>query len=156
MCAQSDVCLCVQLFVCACVQLSGRDVCVRAQSEVCVCVQLCLCVCLRVLSPILCDPTDCSSPGSSVQEFWSGLPFRPPGGLPHLGIESTSLESPALPGGFFFFFFFYHSLHRGSGPRELLGLSGMGQGALCWPVRPRLEKSWVMEETGFLCIGPPQ
>ena len=106
MCAQSDVCLCVQLFVCACVQLSGRDVCVRAQSEVCVCVQLCLCVCLRVLSPILCDPTDCSSPGSSVQEFWSGLPFRPPGGLPHLGIESTSLESPALPGGFFFFFFF--------------------------------------------------
>ena len=32
------------------------------------------------------------------QEYWSGLPFPPPGGLPHPGIELTS---PALTGSFF-------------------------------------------------------
>ena len=39
--------------------------------------------------------------GSSSQEYWSGLPFPPPGDLPHSGIEPTSLVSPALVGGFF-------------------------------------------------------
>ena len=53
------------------------------------------------LSPILCDPLDCSPPDSSVlgisqQEYWSGLPFPTPGNLPHPGIEITSLASPAL------------------------------------------------------------
>ena len=37
----------------------------------------------------------------SRQEYWSGLPWPPPGDLPHLGIELTSLRSPALTGGFF-------------------------------------------------------
>ena len=32
------------------------------------------------------------------QEYWSGLPFPPPGDLPDPGIESVS---PALAGGFF-------------------------------------------------------
>ena len=32
------------------------------------------------------------------QEYWSGLPFPPPGYLPDPGIE---LASPALAGGFF-------------------------------------------------------
>ena len=27
------------------------------------------------------------------QEYWSGLPFPPPGYLPHLGIKSTSLDT---------------------------------------------------------------
>ena len=41
---------------------------------------------------------DCSSPGSSVhgisrQEYWSGLPFPPPGDLPDPGIKPMS---PAL------------------------------------------------------------
>ena len=31
------------------------------------------------------------------REYWSGLPFPPPGALPNLGMESTS---PALAGGF--------------------------------------------------------
>ena len=35
------------------------------------------------------------------QEHWSGLPRAPPGGLPGPGLEPTSLESPALAGGFF-------------------------------------------------------
>ena len=54
----------------------------------------------------LCDPTDCSPPGSSVQgtpqqEYWSGLPGPPPGDLPDPWIEPTSLMFPALAGGFF-------------------------------------------------------
>ena len=36
--------------------------------------------------------------GFSRQEYWSGLPFPSPGGLPHPGIEPLS---PALAGGFF-------------------------------------------------------
>ena len=36
--------------------------------------------------------------GFSSQEYWSGLPFPPPGDLPDPGIEPTS---PALTGGFF-------------------------------------------------------
>ena len=45
----------------------------------------------------LCDPMDCSPPGSSVsrQESRSGLPCSPP------GMEPRSLRSPALAGGFF-------------------------------------------------------
>ena len=35
------------------------------------------------------------------QEYWSGLPFSPPGNLPDPGIKPTSLESPTLAGGFF-------------------------------------------------------
>ena len=38
---------------------------------------------------------------SSRQEYWSGLPFPPPGNLPHPGIKSTSLASPSLAGKFF-------------------------------------------------------
>ena len=39
--------------------------------------------------------------GFSRQEYWSGLPFPPPGNLPDPGIEPTSLMPPALAGGFF-------------------------------------------------------
>ena len=35
--------------------------------------------------------------GFSRQEYWSGLPFPPPGGLPHPGIKPAS---PALTGRF--------------------------------------------------------
>ena len=38
--------------------------------------------------------------GFSRQEYWSGLPYRPPGDLPDPGIEPVSLRSPALAGGF--------------------------------------------------------
>ena len=36
-----------------------------------------------------------------MQEYWRGVPFPPPGDLPHPGIKPTSLMSPALPGRFF-------------------------------------------------------
>ena len=41
------------------------------------------------------------SMGFSRQEYWSGLPCPPPRDLPDPGIESSSLTSPALTGGFF-------------------------------------------------------
>jgi len=37
----------------------------------------------------------------SRQEYWSGLPFPPPGDLPNPGIKPSSLVSPALADGFF-------------------------------------------------------
>ena len=45
--------------------------------------------------PALCDPMDCSLPGSSLhgisrQEYWSGQPFTSPGDLPNPGIEPRS------------------------------------------------------------------
>ena len=39
--------------------------------------------------------------GFSRQEYWSGLPFPPPGDLPDPQIKPTSLVSPALAGRFF-------------------------------------------------------
>jgi len=40
------------------------------------------------------------SMGFSRQEYWSGLPFPPPGDLPDPGMEPRSLKSPALAGEF--------------------------------------------------------
>ena len=41
------------------------------------------------------------SMGFSSQEYWSGLPCPPLGGLPDPGIKYVSIMSPALAGGFF-------------------------------------------------------
>ena len=41
------------------------------------------------------------SMGFSRKEYWSGLPFPPPGDLPDPGIKPKSLVAPALAGGFF-------------------------------------------------------
>ena len=54
----------------------------------------------------LCDPMDCSPPGSSVHGILQARiltrpPWLPPGDLPDPGIEPTSLMSLALAGGFF-------------------------------------------------------
>ena len=72
-------CVCVRLFVSLCV---CPCVCVRVRVCSCVCVSVCVCPCecVRVHVPVcvcmcarsvaklcsLCDPTDCSPPGSSV------------------------------------------------------------------------------------------
>ena len=79
---------------------SGESVCA------CVCVCVCVCVvCVHTHSvlPMLCDPTDCSPPGSSVlgfprQESWSGLPCPAPGDLPQ---PRNRTCVPALAGRFF-------------------------------------------------------
>ena len=67
--------------------------------------QICCAYCMRA-QPLqscltLCDPMDCSPPGSSVhgitrQEYWSGLPCPSAGALPDPGIKPTSPASPAL------------------------------------------------------------
>ena len=41
------------------------------------------------------------STGFPRQEYWGQLPFASSGDLPDPGIESMSLASPALAGGFF-------------------------------------------------------
>ena len=41
------------------------------------------------------------APLSMRQEYWSGLPFPPPGNFPSLGIRFAYLASPALAGKFF-------------------------------------------------------
>ena len=41
------------------------------------------------------------SMGFSRQEYWSGLPFPSPGGLPNPETEPTSPVAPELAGGFF-------------------------------------------------------
>ena len=41
------------------------------------------------------------SMGFPKQEYWSGLPFPPPGDLPNPGIKPISPVSPALAGGYF-------------------------------------------------------
>ena len=56
--------------------------------------------------PTIWDPMVWNPPGSSVheffrQEYWSGLPFPSPGGLPDPGIKLKSPASPALAGEFF-------------------------------------------------------
>ena len=52
------------------------------------------------LCPTVCDPMDCSPPGSSVhgilqQEYWSELSCPPSGDLLDPGIEPTSPVDPA-------------------------------------------------------------
>ena len=54
----------------------------------------------------LCDPMDCSQPGSfdmgfSRQEYWSGLPCPPPGDLHNPGIKPISITTVALAGRYF-------------------------------------------------------
>ena len=72
------------------------------------CKLLCACVCVYAqLCPTLRDPVNCSLPGSSVLRIFQardtgvGCRFPAPGDLPDLGIEPTSLASPALADGFF-------------------------------------------------------
>ena len=69
---------------------------------------VCLCACLVPQSyPTLCDPMDCSPPGSSIHEIFQArilewVPFPTPGDLPDPGIKPISLASPALAGRFFY------------------------------------------------------
>ena len=71
----------------------------------------------------LCDPMDCSPPGTSVpgilqaNKYWSELPFSPPGDLPDPGIEPRSLTSTCIGK-----WTLYHLCHLGS-PLTLIGIS---------------------------------
>ena len=71
------------------VLLRSQAVCVRLAAQLC---------------PTLCDLKDCSLPVSTIHgekkiEYWSGLPFPPPGDPPDPGIEpmSPALQADSLP-----------------------------------------------------------
>ena len=64
----------------------------------------CVCVLVTYSCPTLCDPLDCSPPGSSVHGILQArilewVPRPPPGTLPNPGIElwSPTLEADFLP-----------------------------------------------------------
>ena len=67
----------------------------------CACCAQWLQCCLTLWAPRGCSPPGAPSMGFSRQEHPSGLPCPPPGDLPNPGIGPTSLEAPALAGGFF-------------------------------------------------------
>ena len=67
-----------------------------------------MCVCAQLLSCVQIHAAPwtaaCQAPLSMEfprQEYWSGLPFPPPGDLPDSGVEPMSLVSSVLAGGFF-------------------------------------------------------
>ena len=68
---------------------------------ICVCVLSNFSYVLLLVTLWTVSPQAPLSMGFSRQEYWSGLPFPPPGDLPDLGVKSASLKSPALAGGFF-------------------------------------------------------
>ena len=63
--------------------------------------------CVAQSCPCLCHPMGAVarqallSMGFSMYEYWSGLPFPPPGDLLNPGVEPRLLTSPSLAGGFF-------------------------------------------------------
>ena len=86
----------------------------------------------------LCDPVDCSSPGSCVhgfsrQEHWSGLPCSPPGDLPDPGIEPVSPVTPALQADSLLM------SHQGS-PMELL--RGLNEALSSWVLLLSRDQRW--------------
>ena len=104
-CACMCACMCVCVYVC--VRVCVR-VCVCACMCVCVyvCAQSCACACMYVPSRVRLFVTPWTvarqappSMGFSRQEYWSGLPFPSPGGLPDPGLEPAL--APALTSGFF-------------------------------------------------------
>ena len=68
---------------------------------------VCVCVCVRAqLCPTLCNPMDCSLPGSSVHGIFQArileeVAISSPGDRPNPGVKPVSPASPALAGGFF-------------------------------------------------------
>ena len=69
----------------------------------CVCVCVCVCVCAFTHVCLFVTPWTIAHQASlsmkfSRQEYWSGLPFPSPGGVPNLGIKAASVVFPALAG----------------------------------------------------------
>ena len=62
----------------------------------CICCGLVTKSCSILATPWTVACQDPLSMGFSRQEYWSGLPFPPPGDLPDSGIKPVSPESPAF------------------------------------------------------------
>ena len=63
----------------------------QASPGVCFVIQLCLTLC----DPMTVAPQVPLSTGILQQEYWSGLPCPPPGGLPNPGVKPRALALPA-------------------------------------------------------------
>ena len=59
-----------------------------------------MCVCIFTCDLMDCSPQAPVPMGLSRQEYWSGLPFPPPGDFSNPGIKPKSSGSPALTGRF--------------------------------------------------------
>ena len=68
---------------------------------ICMCAQSCLTLCPSKNGQKTVAHRAPLSRGFSRQEYWSGLPFSPPGHLPYPGIKLISPASPSLAGRFF-------------------------------------------------------
>ena len=73
-------------------------------SDVCVCVCVCVSALSHTVCPALCDPRDCSPPGSSAHAVLQARTLEwvansSPGDLPDPGTELPSPVSPALQVG---------------------------------------------------------
>ena len=69
---------------------------------------MCVCLCVLSLSCVRLFATSWTAPGQvplpmefSRQEYWSQLPFPPPGDLPKPGIKLASPATPVLAGNSF-------------------------------------------------------
>ena len=80
-------------------KICNLDLMVRFMIYV-LCAQL-LQLCLALYNSMDCSPQASLSMRFSRQEYWSGLPYPPPGSLPNPGIEFRYLTSPALASSFF-------------------------------------------------------
>ena len=80
----------------------------RACVYVCMCIHIHACMCVLLLSHVRLFVTPWTvarqapqSTGLSWQEYWSELPFPPPGDLPDPRTEPVAPVAPVLAGGFF-------------------------------------------------------
>ena len=79
-----------------------------------VCVYIYMCVCARLFAQLcltLCDPMNCSSPGSSVHGNSPGKNTRVGCHAPPQGLFPTQRSNPGLP---YFRWILYHLSHQGS------------------------------------------
>ena len=57
--------------------------------------------CLTLCNPLDWSPQDSSVHGILQAEYWTGLPYPPPGEVPRPEVKTVSLMSPSLACGFF-------------------------------------------------------
>ena len=106
-----------------------------------------MCVCSTPQScPTLCDPMDCSPPGSSVRGILQArilewAPCPPPGDLPDPGIELASLMFPARAGGFLFLFLPLVKLGKPRGQTDIQILTSL--------------TAYQLQNVSFISLPPP-
>ena len=88
--------MCVSIYWFLSVNSIHNGICIKIR--ICIYISLYICCLVAKSCPTLCDPMDCSPPGSSVHgilqaRILGGLPCPPPGDLPNPGIKPVS---PAL------------------------------------------------------------